>query len=147
VLVFNEGDCPKFDAGDTAFVSERMLVVPMRAKFRGWRSALADVLLEHYDDAAPPRSREMMEWKADIATAENPYTARLDDMVRVTGDKEDVVLFSDLKNMLGAGADFKRFAKAYFAGKEGVTYKDITKVKEAGEWVSKRGVILGVCVI
>ena len=66
---FNEGDCPKFDAGDAAFMS-RMLVVPMRSKFvptlmphddantylmdvsvterfGGWMSALADILVEH----------------------------------------------------------------------------------------------------
>jgi hypothetical protein len=70
VLIFNEGDCPKFDAGDAAFMS-RMLVVPMRSKFvptlmphddantylmdvsvterfGSWMSAaLADILVEH----------------------------------------------------------------------------------------------------
>jgi phage/plasmid-associated DNA primase len=37
VLIFNEGDCPQFDAGDTAFM-ERMLVAPMRSKFVAPRS-------------------------------------------------------------------------------------------------------------
>eukprot|EP00798_Chlamydomonas_sp_ICE-L_P002857 gene2857-biopygen3625 len=67
VLVFNEGDCPKFDGGDTAFV-KRMVVVPMRSNFvlhpereheferrdnledalPTWRSAMAQLLIEHF---------------------------------------------------------------------------------------------------
>lgn len=77
VLVFNEGQQPKFDAMDTALVG-RMIYVPMRSKFiaatdlkklneegtverhtfaldphvgehfDGWLSPLAELLLEHY---------------------------------------------------------------------------------------------------
>lgn len=32
IMVFNEGDSPKFDPADTAFM-ERILVCPMRSKF------------------------------------------------------------------------------------------------------------------
>ena len=74
VLIFNEGDLPSYDQDDLAF-RDRLLFVPMRsqfvkalpqqsptdqdkwtfeadlgvcARFSEWRSALADVLVEHY---------------------------------------------------------------------------------------------------
>ena len=77
LLIFNEGDCPAFDAADAAF-TERMIVVPMRAKFVDvadvavaaigdeeytyplnldmgatfpeWRSALMDIFIEQFRD-------------------------------------------------------------------------------------------------
>jgi hypothetical protein len=89
-LIFNEGDCPQFDAGDAAVVS-RMVVAPFRAKFvdgppaadaeeytypmdeqigykfGAWRSA--NLLLEHYEVGALKESRipqSMREWKSDV---------------------------------------------------------------------------------
>jgi phage/plasmid-associated DNA primase len=118
VLVFNEGDCPKFDPADAAFLS-RMLVIPMRSKFvqgeaalaaaiargeelvfladtdlqekfPGWRSALLDVLL---DSMAPVKmfddlSADMMAWRQDVTAASNPYSEWLEEHIVVTGDTE-----------------------------------------------------------
>eukprot|EP00798_Chlamydomonas_sp_ICE-L_P032619 gene32619-biopygen11991 len=121
VLVFNEGDCPKFDGGDSAFV-KRMVVVPMRSNFvlhpereheferrddladilPTWRSALAQLLIEHF--RRPGRSSifnnlpvSMTEWKSGIADSANPLTEWLEEVVDVTGSSSDAVWIGDLK--------------------------------------------------
>eukprot|EP00798_Chlamydomonas_sp_ICE-L_P024389 gene24389-biopygen18867 len=123
VIVFNEGDCPKFDGGDTAFV-KRMVVVPMRSNFvlhpdpqreheferrdnledalPTWRSALAQLLIEHF--RRPGRSSifdnlpvSMTEWKSGIADCANPLTEWLEEVVEMTGASSDAVWIGDLK--------------------------------------------------
>eukprot|EP00798_Chlamydomonas_sp_ICE-L_P009332 gene9332-biopygen9237 len=121
VLVFNEGDCPKFGGGDSAFV-KRMVVVPMRSNFvlhpereheferrdnladilPTWRSTLAQLLMEHF--RRPGRSSifdnlpvSMTEWKSGIADSANPLTEWLEDVVDVTGASSDAVWIGDLK--------------------------------------------------
>eukprot|EP00798_Chlamydomonas_sp_ICE-L_P032093 gene32093-biopygen9567 len=121
VLVFNEGDCPKFDRGDSAFV-KRMVVVPMRSNFvlhperehkferrddladalPTWRSALAQLLIEHF--RRPGRSSifdnlpvSMTEWKSGIADSANPLTEWLEEVVEMTGASSDAVWIGDLK--------------------------------------------------
>eukprot|EP00798_Chlamydomonas_sp_ICE-L_P012655 gene12655-biopygen10580 len=121
VLVFNEGDCPKFDGGDSAFV-KRMVVVPMRSNFvlhpereheferrddladalPTWRSALANLLIENF--RRPGRSSifdnlpvSMTEWKSGIADSANPLTEWIEEVVEVTGASSDAVWIGDLK--------------------------------------------------
>jgi len=123
VMIFNEGDCPKFDGGDNAFV-KRMVVVPMRSNFMihpdpqreheferrddladilpTWRSALAQLLIEHF--LRPGRSIifdtlpvSMTDWKSGIANSANPLTDWLEEVVEVTGASSDAVWIGDLK--------------------------------------------------
>ena len=120
LFVFNEGDCPKFDAADQAFV-ERMVVAPMRSKFVAgdieagveftypvvkdiearfplWLSAMADIFLESYDvdalDAIPP---SMSEWRQVIAGDRNELAEWLQQKTVVTGDVADVVMLRELR--------------------------------------------------
>eukprot|EP00798_Chlamydomonas_sp_ICE-L_P016971 gene16971-biopygen25889 len=124
VMIFNEGDCPKFDGGDNAFV-KRMVVVPMRSNFLihpdpqreheferrddladilpTWRSALAQLLIEHF--RRPGRSSifdtlpvAMTEWKSGIADSANPLAEWLEEVVEVTGASSDAVWIGDLKS-------------------------------------------------
>ena len=170
VLVFNEGDVPRVDAGDAAFV-ERMLVVPMRSKFvkegnvtineddhiyardqsiqksfPEWLPALADVLLDHYEprDVLGELPSSMDEWRQDLAAADNPYAIWLEKHVVVTGDPKDVLLLSTLEAANGGGEKFTRFAKTIFNGIHGVAVVDKTSVKLGDKWGTRRGVIKGV---
>jgi len=124
VLVFNEGDCPQFDAGDGPFMS-RMMIAPMRSKFVGkspstdpndyeflvsdtvkdrfaeMRSALADLMMDHFKanrasvfDCLPPA---MAEWHQGITTDANPLAEWLQSVTEVTKDISDYVLASELK--------------------------------------------------
>ncbi|PNH01958.1 hypothetical protein TSOC_012183, partial [Tetrabaena socialis] len=110
VMLFNEGDCPKFDAGDTAFMG-RMLVAPMRAKFidplrsevsddpyqfpmvaniqekfPSWLPALADIFTDHFAplelfNSVPPA---MKEWRREITQEANPISEWLEREVVIT---------------------------------------------------------------
>lgn len=124
IIIFNEKDMPKFDSSDTAFLN-RMIVVPMRSKFvtidpecynpeldeeytyprlpavsesfHLWYPALADILLEHYDeqfnfDSVP---KSMRQWKADVADASNVLADWFTDTINITGNKKDVMLIHD----------------------------------------------------
>jgi phage/plasmid-associated DNA primase len=121
VLVFNEGDCPAFDSGDSAFM-QRLLVAPMRSKFVAampeepeehtylmdpdinykfllWRSALLDLLLEGFEGARhrienPPES--MLLWRQGIATDANPLADWMQKTLVITGDRDDYVLLKDV---------------------------------------------------
>ncbi len=180
MLIFNEGDCPKFDTGDQAFV-ERMMVVPFRSKFVSkpeyerlqaqgdmpeftypvdpdivqqfpeWRSALADVLMEHHDKSVMdiiPRS--MCEWKQDITADRNPVASWLERTVVVTGNRDDYLLLKDLVSIAPAdvasgGMNVGQNIKAYFATFDTVRYKNKgDKVMEDGQWKCKPNVFRGV---
>eukprot|EP00798_Chlamydomonas_sp_ICE-L_P023399 gene23399-biopygen13667 len=186
VLVFNEGDCPKFDGGDTAFV-KRMVVVPMRSNFLihpdphgeheferrddladilpTWRSALAQLLIEHF--RRPGRSRifdnlpvSMTEWKSGIADSANPLTEWLEEVVDVTGASSDAVWIGDLKGRWKeshyghdtASIFSAKLVKAFFAGKQGTEWKETSQVaisteEEKKKKVVKRGVIRGIMLV
>eukprot|EP00798_Chlamydomonas_sp_ICE-L_P015404 gene15404-biopygen24450 len=124
VMIFNEGDCPKFDGGDNAFV-KRMVIVPMRSNFLihpdpqreheferrddladilpTWRSALAQLLIEHFRrpgrfsifDTLPV---SMTEWKSGIADSATTLAEWLEEVVEVTGASSDAVWIGDLKS-------------------------------------------------
>lgn len=127
VLIFNEGDCPKFDTGDAAFMS-RMIVSPMRAKFvsvddkteidsgdkytrvadKGvcerfpfWMSSLFDILVESFDAkgvAFDTVPKSMKQWRDDIVTDSNPIADWLRRRIMVTGNlSKDHVVISDLR--------------------------------------------------
>jgi len=124
VLIFNEGDCPKFDGGDAAFI-KRMIIAPFRSsfvyrltpgaenefvvldditvRFSSWMSALADVLVARFLPnrqamfATLPAS--MLDWKNDITGAANPIADWLEKRVEVTGDPSDTVWLGDLKSL------------------------------------------------
>ena len=176
ILVFNEGDCPQFDSGDSAFM-QRLLVAPMRSKFVPempaepeeytylmdknvthrfplWRSALLDLLLEHFDPLALDKVPEgMRQWGQGVATDANPLADWMQQHVKVTGHKQDFMLFADLVTRYKADVqlarqmtvtEFKRNAKA-FIGSVALSFKD------EPTWVpllgSKRGVAVGVTIV
>jgi hypothetical protein len=168
VLVFNEGDCPKFDASDAPFTA-RMVVVPMRAKFmegaadidepytfeadprinrkmKEWLPALADVLLEYFVpelklDRLPA---SMTEWKRGITVADNPYAKWLEEHVVVTGDKDDIVLMTDITERAGECKDALTMVKAFFSGIKGVTFVAKTTVTVVGRQTYPRNCFRGV---
>lgn len=126
LLIFNEGDCPAFDAADAAFL-ERMIVAPMRSKFVDteampdggvstdntfiadpllaskfpyWMPALADILLERFAIGTPivvPPS--MKEWKSSISSCDNPVADWVDRCLVVTGDRGDYLLMERIKTL------------------------------------------------
>ena len=124
ILVFNEGDCPQFDAGDNAFMS-RLLIAPMRSKFVSgdpstdpedfefpvsdtikarfpfMMSALADILLDNFHDGSTSVFEHlplaMREWQQGVAAEANPLSEWLEQVTEVTGVIADFVLLSDLK--------------------------------------------------
>ncbi|PNH03854.1 putative helicase [Tetrabaena socialis] len=170
ILIFNQGDCPKFDAADQAFM-DRIIVAPMRSKFvrlmgeddgdytyemdvdivarlPTWRSALADVLLEHLDTnvliTLPP---SMSEWRQGIVEGANPLSDWIEELIEVTGVQTDYIIMGELKSTFSASgshvvarSEFPGLARAYLLGQPGVTYKEVEKV--AGD--PKRGVMRGV---
>jgi D5 N terminal like len=130
ILIFNQGQCPRFHADDEAF-NARMLVAPMRARFvndgddegdqephtykkvlglkdrfRDWLPALADILLEWY---SPDGSRlvvppSMTQWQDDLAASENSLQGFFERLVEVTGCKRDHVSCAQLKALYHPGA-------------------------------------------
>jgi len=171
VMVFNEGDCPKFDGGDNAFV-KRMIVVPMRSNFvqqpdpeheneferrnltktlPTWLSALAQLFIEHL--SRPGRSSifdnlpvSMTEWKSGIADSANPLAEWLEEVVEVTGEYSDVVWAGDLK---------ARWIESHYGPAAAVFSNRLVKAffsgKQGIEWkdsaridtICKKGVIRG----
>ncbi|PNH06464.1 putative helicase [Tetrabaena socialis] len=136
VLIFNEGDAPKFDAQDQAFLG-RMVVVPMRSKFvpldaRGrhpelddefvfpmnkelssefpsWCPALAEILMECRDSGgldAIPES--MREWRTDIADAGNTLAEWFADRVAITGSPRDAVPIRELWDLYRSHCDLEQ---------------------------------------
>ncbi len=123
VLVFNQGDCPKLDAADTAF-GARFMVAPMRSKFVSravtaedeewtfpmdldvkqkfatWMPAIADLFLEVYargvpSDAMIPAS--MTQWSSAIISAANPLAEWLEERVEFTDSADDFVVLKLLR--------------------------------------------------
>ena len=168
VLIFNEGDCPKYDHADTAFIG-RLLFAPMRARFDkdvpmhpepeepwtyeadpgvssrfpGWMSALADVLVEHYGVAGgferPPAS--MNEWRKDVTSEANPASRWCEENLEVTGDMSDYVLLGELDPGI---PKFRDLAVAFYGGVAGVSYVRKTCVPMNGVPTTKRYVLKGV---
>ena len=119
LLIFNEGDCPKFDAADIAF-QNRMIVAPFRSKFlppetyaaraeqgdlepytfvmdytitqkyNKWLPALADILLEHSRlQLFHNLPPDMAQWRHGVSIDHNPYAGWLQDHLKVTGNTKD----------------------------------------------------------
>jgi phage/plasmid-associated DNA primase len=121
IMIFNEGDCPKFDATDNAFM-ERMVIVPMRSKFvvSGsedpttftysrdshigskfilWRSALLKFFIQHArSDGLTGMSipASMNEWKTDICNENNILKDWLFGILKE--DNNQFVQLSELKD-------------------------------------------------
>jgi hypothetical protein len=132
VLIFNEGDCPKYDNEDEVFV-DRLVFAPMRSKFVAvmptepeehtflmdaelskkfpvWRSALLDILLEHVDPHAFDRLPEgMRDWGRDVTTKANPLADWMFKNVLVTGNKDDSLLMGDLMERFQNDEHQRRF--------------------------------------
>ncbi len=178
VLVFNDGDCPQFDPTDTAFMN-RLIVAPMRAKFvpRGsespdpadfefpivddiadrfpsWRSAVIDVLLDHFDGNTATAFNDlpsgMRQWCNDIAAEGNPMSEWLEMVVEVTRDTRDWVSCKELHDRFdndriqkqNTGSDAAcnvvggyniALIKAYFSRIPGVTFSKDIKVYPRGK--------------
>ena len=174
LLIFNEGDCPGFDAGDAAFL-ERMIVAPMRAKFVAevpaeaaeahtfvldpdvaskftmWMPAMMDVLLERYAaGVAPAVPPSMRNWRTDISSDNNPVASWVDKVLEVTGNRDDYVLMADLKAAFARSGicvpkqKVSETLKAYLGGLQGVVVKESEAIKVEGVWKSIRGIVRGV---
>ncbi len=129
VLVFNNGDMPKFDSADIAFIG-RMFVVPMRSKFvdfvptdgavplrephtfpkdvdieqrfSSWLPAVMDVLLDHFPDADQVFASlppSMSDWRRQVTSANNPLTRWCEEVLEVTGNADDCVVLGDVMNL------------------------------------------------
>jgi phage/plasmid-associated DNA primase len=178
VLIFNEGDCPKYDSGDTVFV-KRLVFAPMRSKFVSempaepeehtflmdgevsdrfplWRSALLDLLLEHFDPRALDKPPEgMLQWGHAVTTEANPLADWMQQHVKITGERQDFLLFSDIVTRYKADVqlarqmsvtEFKKVAKAYL-GSVALSFKAIDNIKKATGWSSAPNVAKGVILI
>jgi len=124
IMVFNEGDCPKFDSTDTALTS-RMVVCPMRSKFTSdkvaqtmepytyeldplihekfseWRSALLDFLIPYCSKTGLSGMKipdSMKEWKDDIVSNNNEIGDWLNEQTEA-GISTDFVSLVDLKDL------------------------------------------------
>lgn len=123
IMVFNEGDCPKFDSTDNAFM-ERMIVCPMRSKFKicraddlsthtymmdpnidsnfeKWRSSLLDFLIGYckLDGLCQMKiPASMKEWKEEIISGNNELGEWIWENVEITNSPDDVVSAAELKD-------------------------------------------------
>jgi phage/plasmid-associated DNA primase len=173
VLVFNDGDMPKFDSADAAFLN-RMAVGPMRSKFveagspalqsepwtfvkdpelserfPTWLSAVADVLVGCYGgavevfDALPEGMRE---WRRGVTAAGNPVAEWCDANFVVTGESEDFVVLGEvLDERYGETMKKSKFARLVAACYKGVAGVTFCpKTTLAVTRESKRDVLKGV---
>jgi phage/plasmid-associated DNA primase len=192
VLIFNQNDIPKFDVTDDAFIA-RMVVVPARSKFvavnakgqhpeldeeytfpldktvegrfPAWLSALADILLEHYDinslDTIPDSMRQ---WRTDLANSNNEVAEWFERSVKITGDRNDFILIKDLLHRYTHDkkqqdeadgtyepppkkAAFHELVRGYFASHRdaGAFVKDTHNIKlSQNQYRPVRNVVLGV---
>lgn len=123
VLILNEGDLPRIDAGDAAFM-QRMVIAPFRSRFvpeedtealaeeftfamakdidkrfDDWLPALADLFLELFNpDALDSLPQAMTEWRQGVVAGGNVVAGWLQDNVEVTGDHSDAVTVKQLKD-------------------------------------------------
>jgi phage/plasmid-associated DNA primase len=172
VLIFNQNDCPQFDAKDAAFVS-RMMVVPMRSKFVApcdladdpdlaaepltfpmdmglkrrfplWRSAVLDILMERFANPMRPVPASMQDWRRSVSQGNNKLSEWLRDNYVVTGNKDDVVLLADVKRRYNDSSvkDFIVLAKAYFKSVDGAAVYDIKRPTRGSQ--PQKHVVLGV---
>ena len=125
-LVFNQDDCPKFDAKDAAFLA-RMRVIPMRSKFvppcdlpvgegdaftfpmdmeikarfPSWRSAMLAIMMDRYPGAkaslARPPPPSTLAWHSSVAHGNNPLSDWLNRHYEVTGAACDVLVLAEVK--------------------------------------------------
>jgi very-short-patch-repair endonuclease len=133
VLIFNEGDCPQFDASDSAFIG-RMIYATFRAlfvkssvhsqldpeeepfvhvsdkfvvhRFSAWRSALLDILRDVYranEACENPTPLSFDEGRQSIAGRGNTVAEWLDDHVDVTGATGDTLLLARLGDLYAVG--------------------------------------------
>lgn len=177
VLAFNEDCCPKFDA-DPALLS-RMITVPFRSKFLPeipddadehtflkdgdlpnkfpkWRSAILDILIEHFNVDLDNIPSSMKEWKRSLAADSNPFSDFLSEQLEFTGNKEDWITVNthveklyDLlpHNMTSkyTRKDFKRLS-VEFLRSTALAFKEKYNIHIDGERKTKKegGVALGV---
>jgi hypothetical protein len=176
IMVFNEGDAPTMDITDEAFVG-RLLVAPMRSKFvqgvppqdesytyqadagidkkfKLWRSAMLDVLLDHYqtDNLGPqdiPQS--MNEWRAEIVEERNMLGNWLEKVIQKSDDPNDFLRLADLKDVFEAAGnnlnlprgEFTRMAKCWFTTR-GFVYRDSDQIRLAdGTRKGERNIVRG----
>lgn len=135
ILVFNEGDCPKFDAGDGAFM-KRVLVCPMRSKFIDiteddpstytykrddffdekillWRSAFLKYLLQYRSmtglaNFSIPDS--IIEARNELFEMNNPLYDWLLDRLEETGNSSDMLSLKELWELFVRNGREKRMS-------------------------------------
>jgi phage/plasmid-associated DNA primase len=182
-MIFNEDDCPQFDVTDSAFI-QRIIVGPMRSKFVAknspellqdndytfevnpdissqfpcWRSALLDLLLEHYDPTFTGEDMPagMMEWRSNIASTRNILSDWLEAHLERTQNHDNYVLLSDIKNIYikqtryqkgGLGAhEFGRIAKSWFKSNN-FSFKDSDNIKGEDKKFKKERNVIRCCIM
>jgi hypothetical protein len=161
VLVFNDGDMPKFDNADAAFLN-RMVVGPMRSKFveagspallgeqwtypndlalsekfPSWLPAVADVLVDCYggaDEAFEALPEGMREWRRGVAAAGNPVADWCDAMLTVSDNASDFVFIGEMMAAYGGSLPKSRFTQLVavrYAAVAGVRFNKRTTVTRA----------------
>ncbi|AJP61533.1 primase/helicase [Adoxophyes honmai entomopoxvirus 'L' virophage 2] len=150
ILIFNEGDCPKFDSTDIAFMN-RMIVCPMRSKFvnneeemdreshtfimdpnisdkfKLWKSALMDYFLEYYNKTGLVNveiPKEMKDWKNEILDSNNSLSEWL---------KNNIIKSENLNNIL----EMKTLYDIYKSEFK-MSYKEFLNVGKA--WFISKGI-------
>jgi phage/plasmid-associated DNA primase len=187
ILIFNENDSPKFDTADEAFIG-RMTVIPMRSKFvpadangfysemdeeytyvmdkdldyhfDDWLPALADILVEHYDENGLDMiSDSMKEWRTGITNTSNSLSEWFEDHIIITGEKSDKLILKDLYGFYNESnrlddlnyrsvskAEFEELTRKFCAARRdvGVVFKTQHDIKQAdGTFRNTRNVIIG----
>ncbi|GIY56559.1 ATPase [Caerostris extrusa] len=170
VLIMNEGDFPKFDSSDEAFM-KRMVVCPFRSKFvdagndssytfvqdlnicekfNSWRSSVLDLFWEYkYKDVTVPP--EMLSWRETICIGNNLVEEWLNNSMTVTRDDNDRMTLHELsQKMFGytlVGECFeKKLSHALRIGLKRKIYhfKDKLQKRVEGVMTGIRNVILGI---
>lgn len=162
MLVCNDGDFPKFSVDDEGFMP-RCLVIPMRSKFvspgsenehelqeehtfrcdplindkfESWRSALLDILVDHYQRCPVLSQPETAkDWRDEVSSSANPLEDFLTKHVEITGNNVDdavsrdevweiylsTIRFLPRQQQLTARR-FNKLYKSYFETKPGVKF-------------------------
>lgn len=173
VMIFNEGDCPKFDCTDNAFM-ERLVVVPMRSKFVNdeedpetftfkrdaditdkfdlWRSALLNFFLKYINKKGlnevkiPPSMRK---WKEEILNENNELRDWLFSFIQK--DDSGFISLNELKDKYRLAFPHDRSLKNKdierminsLFNNIGVYLKERYQYREDGKKIEKRNVYIG----
>lgn len=172
IIIFNEGDCPKFDATDAAFM-QRLIIVPYRSKFTNennpetytfkcdcmisekfelWRSSLLKLFIQYAKKECISNIKipdSMNEWKTEILNENNVLKDWL--WGTIHEDKDAFVSLNDLRDLYKNqhpgekgfnNKDLERMINSLF-NNIGVYIKERHRFYNDGKQLEKRNVFLG----